>query len=114
METLAEFDACCGALPGATRVVQWGGAHVWKVGGKMFAVAALDGSLLHFSFKAAAFSREMMLESGDFIPAPYLARAGWVALKPDATLSGSDLSAYLVAAHREIVARLPGKFRRLL
>jgi len=36
---LDEYNAFCAALPATTTVVQWGGAHVWKVGGKMFAVA---------------------------------------------------------------------------
>ncbi|MEM8548429.1 MAG: MmcQ/YjbR family DNA-binding protein [Pseudomonadota bacterium] len=36
---LQSYNAHCGALPATTTVVQWGGAHVWKVGGKVFAVA---------------------------------------------------------------------------
>jgi predicted DNA-binding protein (MmcQ/YjbR family) len=32
------FNAFCAALPGATHVVQWGGADVWKAGGKVFAI----------------------------------------------------------------------------
>jgi hypothetical protein len=30
--TLDEYNSFCGSLPFATHVVQWGGAHVWKVG----------------------------------------------------------------------------------
>ena len=36
--TLAEYNRYCASLPAATHVVQWGGAHVWKVGGKVFAI----------------------------------------------------------------------------
>ena len=32
--TYEEFNAFCGSLPATTHVVQWGGADVWKVGGK--------------------------------------------------------------------------------
>ena len=37
--TLAQYNACCAGLPHATHVVQWGGAPVWKVAGKVFASA---------------------------------------------------------------------------
>jgi predicted DNA-binding protein (MmcQ/YjbR family) len=106
---LDEFDAICGDLAGATFVVQWGGTHVWKVGGKIFAVAGLDGGLFHLSFKARPFALPLMLESGDFFPAPYLARAGWVALKANAPVQDEDLRLYLIAAHAEIMAKLPRK-----
>ncbi len=36
--TYDEFNAFCRALPATTYVVQWGGSHVWKVGGKVFAI----------------------------------------------------------------------------
>src|SRR3546814_12828317 len=32
------FNAYCASLPATTHVVQWGGADVWKVGGKVFAL----------------------------------------------------------------------------
>ena len=35
----AEFEAFSLSLPAATLTVQWGGSRVYKVGGKMFAVA---------------------------------------------------------------------------
>ncbi|MEO9873698.1 MAG: MmcQ/YjbR family DNA-binding protein, partial [Anderseniella sp.] len=37
--TLEEYDTYCASLTATTHVVQWGGAHVWKVGGKVFAIA---------------------------------------------------------------------------
>ena len=33
----------CAALPATSHVVQWGGSHVWKVGGKLFAIGGWDG-----------------------------------------------------------------------
>ena len=35
--TYKEYNAFCRRLPATTYVVQWGGSHVWKVGGKVFA-----------------------------------------------------------------------------
>ena len=33
-----DFNAFCGALRATSYVVQWRGSHVWKVGGKVFAI----------------------------------------------------------------------------
>jgi predicted DNA-binding protein (MmcQ/YjbR family) len=38
MDTNA-FSCICAALPAATETVRWGDNHVFKTGGKMFAVA---------------------------------------------------------------------------
>jgi predicted DNA-binding protein (MmcQ/YjbR family) len=48
--TYEEFNAFCRALPATTYVVQWGGSHVWKVGGKVFAIAS--GQDCHASKKS--------------------------------------------------------------
>lgn len=109
--TLAEFDAICAALPHTTFVHQWGGAHVWKVGGKIFAIGHMGGEAGEISFKAAPQAFAMMLESGDFVPAPYLARAGWVAVRSNGTLPDGVLRAYLAEAHRVVFAKLPKKLR---
>ena len=37
------FNDYCESLPATTYVVQWGDAHVWKVGGKVFAIAGWGG-----------------------------------------------------------------------
>ena len=52
--TLDEYNAFCASLPATTHVVQWGGAHVWKVGGKVFAIAGWsDGEELAVTFKVS-------------------------------------------------------------
>ena len=38
--TRDQFDAFCRSLPATTFVIQWGGSHVWKVGGKVFAISS--------------------------------------------------------------------------
>ena len=42
MLTIDDYNAFCKSLPATHYVVQWGGSHVWKVGGpkgKVFAIA---------------------------------------------------------------------------
>jgi YjbR len=76
--TLAQFNAYCKSLPHAAHVVQWGGAHVWKVGGlkvgKVFAIAWFDGSVDQgITFKCSPMSFELLKEQEGCRPAPYLA-----------------------------------------
>ena len=47
------FNIFCRALPATTHVVQWGGAHVWKVGGKVFAFGRWDEGRLAVTFKTS-------------------------------------------------------------
>jgi len=39
--TYEEFNDFCGSLAATSYVVQWGGSHVWKVGGKVFAIGGV-------------------------------------------------------------------------
>ena len=44
--TYEEFNLFCRSLPATSHVVQWGGAHVWKVGGKVFAIGGWEKVLV--------------------------------------------------------------------
>ena len=59
------------ALPAATKVVQWGGSDVYKVGGKVFAICGLRGGL---SFKVSEIGFEVLTEGGPARQAPYCAK----------------------------------------
>jgi predicted DNA-binding protein (MmcQ/YjbR family) len=58
--TYEKFNDFCRALPATTYVVQWGGSHVWKVGGKVFAVGGWDTGHAAIIFKVSALSYEML------------------------------------------------------
>lgn len=105
------FDACCRALPGVTMDLLWGADHVYKVGGKMFAVAGPSGT---FSFKADDVAFEMLVETGAARPAPYMARAKWVFLDDPDALPDHDLARYLAVAHALVAAKLTRKARAAL
>ena len=72
----------CLGLPAATENLQWGEHLVFKVGGKMFAVANLDGQGNTLSFKCSPEEFAELVEMEGIIAAPYLARAHWVRWKP--------------------------------
>jgi predicted DNA-binding protein (MmcQ/YjbR family) len=106
--TPKQIDAFCATLPAATRGVQWEGAIVFKVGGKMFCVMAPDGhSIARLSFKCAPEHFDALSHSPGFRPAPYLARAKWVALDEPRVLTPEQTKAYLRRAHAVIAAALP-------
>lgn len=105
------FEAVCLALPGATLSVQWGDDHVYKVGGKMFAVmggaVGRDGA----SLKVSDVAYEVLTQSGRAIPAPYLARARWVHFADLLALDDAEVEDWLRTAHGLIAAKLTRKQR---
>ena len=54
--TYEEFNAFCRSLHCTTYVVQWGGSHVWKVGGKVFAIGGWQDDEPSFTFKVGEIS----------------------------------------------------------
>jgi predicted DNA-binding protein (MmcQ/YjbR family) len=110
--TSARLRRLCLALPGAEEVVQWGGVHVFKAGGRMFATLSPEGGALrHVAFKASPESFHVLTEAGSFMPAPYLARAQWVATDDLDALTDAEWRGYLVRAWRLVVLRLPKRLR---
>jgi predicted DNA-binding protein (MmcQ/YjbR family) len=99
----------CLALPAATLDHPWDENHdCYKVGGKMFAMIGAKGGL---SFKVSEVAFEVLTESGQARPAPYLARAKWVHLDDPNDWPDTQLEDYLRAAHGLVAAKLPKKLR---
>lgn len=71
--TYDEFNRFCRGLPSTTHVVQWGGSHVWKVGGKVFAIGGWDDGDEAFTFKVTDLSYEILKNQPGLRPAPYFA-----------------------------------------
>ena len=109
--------------------MQWGANLVYwagdkAVGGKMFALINLDEARrnatgvprppLVLSFHAGAARSAELLETEGIVPAPYLARAGWVALERWDALRSHELRALLTNAHAQVFARLPRRTRDIL
>ncbi len=110
--TPKQIDKFCSSLPAATRIVQWGGVSVFKVGGKMFCLIAPDDhSIGRVCFKCPEEHYEALSRSDGFRPAPYLARAKWVAVNDPAILTASEMKAYIKRSHTVIAATLPKKKR---
>lgn len=101
----------CLSFPGATEQIQWGSDLLFKVGGKMFAATPLEPAPVCLSFKAAPENFAELTERPNIIPAPYLARAQWVALETRDALTREELTRLLRDSYDMIFARLPKKTR---
>ena len=114
--TRNEFDAFCGALKATTNVQQWGGASVWKLGGKIFAICSRWGAGSHckISFKCSDLAYSILTEQSGIVPAPYLARAKWVQVESADAMSDDDLRAYIDAAYTIIMGKLTRNQRKEL
>jgi predicted DNA-binding protein (MmcQ/YjbR family) len=101
----------CLSFPGATEQIQWGNDLLFKVGGKMFAVTPLEPAPVCLSFKASPETFAELTERPDIIPAPYLARAQWVALQTRDALPADELARLLRDSYDMVFAKLPKKTR---
>ena len=101
----------CLSFPGATEQIQWGYDLLFKVGGKMFAVTPLEPAPVCLSFKASPENFAELTERPNIIPAPYLARAQWVALQTRDALPPEELARLLRDSYGMVFAKLPRKTR---
>ena len=114
--TYDEFNAFCRGLPATTYVVQWGGSHVWKVGGKVFAIGGWADEQPAYTFKTSDLSFRMLQEQPGLRPAPYLASRGmkWIQHYDKPGLSDDELRDYLRESHRIVSLGLTKKRQREL
>src|SRR5208282_3710269 len=113
--TYDEYNDFCRAFPAATYVMQWGGHHVWKVGGKVFCIGGGSQECPAFSFKASKIAFMLLPERPGFRPAPYLASRGlkWIQATA-AEVEAQELRELIQNSYHLVVAALSGKKRREL
>ena len=111
--TYDEFNEFCRALPATTYVVQWGGSHVWKVGGKVFAIGGIEDAEPAFIFKVSELTFEILSHQKGLRPAPYLASRGlkWIQHYAKPGLSDEELRGYLRESHKIVALGLSRKRR---
>lgn len=111
---IAGYNAFCSGLPHVTHVVQWGGAHVWKVAGKVFAIGGWNqGEALSVSFKCSPLAFEILKDQPGLRPAPYLASRGftWIQRFAADAMDDAALCEHIRESHRLVALGLPKKVR---
>jgi len=96
--------------------MQWGGSHVWKVGGKVFAIGGLGDGKATFTFKVSDFSYDMLQDLPGLRPAPYLASRGlkWIQHYGKPGLDDKGLKSYIRESHKIVSKGLSKKLQRQL
>lgn len=111
MNSVESIRKLCLGFPHATEEIQWGYDLVFKIGGKMFAITPLEPAPVFLTFKATDESFAELIERPNIIPAPYLARAKWVALETADALPPQELATLLRNSYDLVLAKLPRKTR---
>jgi predicted DNA-binding protein (MmcQ/YjbR family) len=106
IDWLREF---CLSLAHTTEHIQWQDDLVFKVGGKMYAVARLEPGALWISLKCSDDDFVELVERPGIIPAPYLARAHWIAIESENTVARTEMEQLLIRAHAIVFGKLPKK-----
>ena len=101
--------AHCLSLPHTTEQMQWGDDLVFKIGGKMYAVMPVVPAPVKMSFKCTPEEFAELRERPGIIPAPYMARAQWVALESFDALPRSEIKQLLSKSYELVLAKLPKK-----
>jgi predicted DNA-binding protein (MmcQ/YjbR family) len=104
----------CLSFPGVTEQIQWGYDLVFKVAGKMFAVTPLEPAPNWLSLKATPEEFVELTERPGIIPAPYLARAKWIAIETPNVLSAAEVATLLRTSYDLVVEKLPRRTRENL
>src|SRR2546425_2434245 len=100
----------CLSLPHVTEDVQWESDLLFRIGGKMFTVLALDTSYGHvMSFKCTPEKFAELTEQDGIVPAPYVARYHWVALERFNALKHAELKSLIRNSYDMVLAKLPRK-----
>jgi len=104
----------CMSMPHATETVQWGEHLVFKIGGKVFAVLALEPAKVWLSFKCDPEQFAELIERPGIIQAPYFARNQWVALETEDALTAAELKRLVRASYDLVLEKLTKKARAAL
>lgn len=101
-------------LPGVEEDIKWKTNYCFLIGGRIFAIVDIDPqSLGRLTLPTDPDERDALLENPRVGPAPYLGRAGWVTLAPDACPM-QELVRLAEEARLRIARRLSKKKQREL
>lgn len=111
--TRDDLCAFCASQPHTTHVVQWGGADVYKVAGKLFAVVGLGDTGATVVFKASDLAFEILSDMPGLRPAPYMASRGlkWIQHYDEPGLPDDSLKEHIIASYDMVVAGMSKKKR---
>jgi len=111
---LDSLRALCLSLPHTTENVQWEDELCFKVGGKIFAMAGLEGVSHRLVFKCDPETFAELTEREGVSPAPYVGRYQWVMLENMDVVPPAELERLIRSSYAMVVRKQrpgPGKRR---
>lgn len=108
-----KLRSICSRFPGVTEDIKWGADLCFCVGGKMFCVVGIEAPH-NFSFKCSEENFEMLTERDGIIPAPYMAKHLWVAVRKPSALKKDELAQLLEESYTMVRSKLPKKVQEKL
>lgn len=115
--TYDQYNTFCRSLPATSYVIQWGDSHVWKVGGKVFAIGGWEKSgNPAYTFKTSELNFNILQDEPGFRPAPYMAARGmkWIQQYDASESRDETLKYYLKESHRIVSLGLTKKKQKEL
>ncbi|MBY6196360.1 MmcQ/YjbR family DNA-binding protein [Vibrio hangzhouensis] len=103
------FNQFCASFPATSHVIQWGNSHVWKVGGKVFAIGGWSkDSGPAYTFKTSPLNFDFLSDCEGYRPAPYFATRGmkWIQQVETSGPLDDDLKYYLSQSYRIVALGL--------
>lgn len=108
-EWLREY---CLSFKGAAEEIQWENHLLFKVGGKIFVISALDNTAENLlSLKSDPEVFDELIEKEGIVPAPYLAKAKWIAVKRNCRLKPAELKDLIKTSYSLVYEKLPRKIK---
>ncbi len=101
----------CATLKQTTEHVQWGEHLVFKVAGKVYAIAALEPSDVWLTVKVPPEEFAELTEREGISQAPYMAKGQWVGLADEDAVNTAELKRLIRQSYELVLAKLPKKVR---
>ncbi len=100
------------SFAGASEEIQWEDHLLFKVGGKIFVIAAINSAAENImSLKSDPEEFDELLEIEGIVPAPYLAKSKWIAVKKNCRLKPAELKELIKTSYELVYGKLPKKVR---
>jgi predicted DNA-binding protein (MmcQ/YjbR family) len=104
----------CLSFPHTTETIQWGEHLVFKVAGKVFAITRFEPSQTFLTIKCAPEKFADCVERPGITPAAYLARAKWISIDNEDSLTPAKLKDMIRESYELVWEKLPKKARTAL
>lgn len=109
IEQLREF---CLSFPHTTEDIKWGQDLCFLIGEKMFCVCGIEPSdNWQFTFKCTPEKFAELVEIDGIIPAPYVARYHWVAVKKMDAINDDEIEELIKKSYLMVFEKLPTKVK---